>query len=412
MTEPTPTQQHSPVIGARPRFFLIESPFLHAPEGARSIFGVLFLAACGPLLAGMALFGWRAAVVAALCVVSCVAIERLFFRVSRTPAMLGRSHAWLTGLLLALTLPAGVPWFVPVVASAFAIILGKAIFGGVGHFLWQPALVGRLAATVMFPALLAGASGGLLASDQLFRGDVREVAPVESYGQWRQAEAPAGAQGFRLPAPSQALRRLYDERTPHYSAIAFVPAQVDRAAGPLLADLPPINDMLYGARPGGIGETSAILIIVSGLYLVYRNYIKIQLPLAFLLAAAAVAAVAPVTLAGHEAHAVTVWYPLVAETLPVGLLLIAYHLTSGGMLLAAFLLATEMTSRPVTTGGQVIFGLGCGAAAMLLRIYTAIPIPAYIAVLAMNTLTPTIDALWRPRVLGQRWYDRFRRRRT
>jgi electron transport complex protein RnfD len=100
-----------------------------------------------------------------------------------------------------------------------------------------------------------------------------------------------------------------------------------------------------------------------------------------------------------------------AEGLDVGFLYLLYHLLSGEMLLAAFFLATEMTSRPVTTGGQVIFGLVCGVIAALLKLYVDTSIPAYLAVLVMNTFTPTIDAVWRPRVFGQkrfwsRWFSR------
>ncbi len=134
-----------------------QAPFLRAPERARTLFLVTFFAACGPLAAGVVVFGWRAAAVAGLSIFSCALVERVYYRVTRTPALLGRSHAFLTGLLLALTLPAYVPWYVPVTASVFAIVVGKGVFGGVGHFLWQPALVGRLAVAVVFPALLSSA---------------------------------------------------------------------------------------------------------------------------------------------------------------------------------------------------------------------------------------------------------------
>ena len=120
-----------------------KAPLLRAPEKIRTVFVVTFAAACVPLLAGIFLFGWRAAWVAVVAVASCTIFERLYFRVTHTPALFGRSHAYLTGLLLALTFPAFTPTVVIVLAAAFAILIGKAIFGGVGHFLWQPALVGR-----------------------------------------------------------------------------------------------------------------------------------------------------------------------------------------------------------------------------------------------------------------------------
>lgn len=397
------------------RFPAFESPFLHAPEGARTVFLVTFAAACGPLLAGMVLFGWRAAVITVISIASCAVIERFYFRAIRSPALLGRSHAYLTGLLLALTLPPHVPWYIPVVAAAFAVIVGKGIFGGVGHFLWQPALVGRLAVAVLFAQTLAGpaehrtGTGAILAQNRLLVGDIRDTHYVEDFRRWRGRRAPQGTDAFLVRTPTSILRGLTRTPEPAFSGLAST-ADVPRARPGVIMKLPAINDLLYGARPGGIGETCAVVIIVAGLYLIYRNYVKLHLPLAFLLAAAAVAAVAPIRLADPGLPN-WVWKPLLIEGLAAGSVYVCYQLLSGGMLLGAFFLATEMTSRPVTAGGQVIFGICCGGLAMGLKLYAPTPIPAYMAVLVMNTFTPTIDALWRPRVLGQKHFAWIRPRR-
>jgi electron transport complex protein RnfD len=395
----------------------LEGPFITAPEGARTVFVVTLAAACAPLAAGALLFGWRAVVVSFLSIASCAAVERLYYRVTRVPALLGRSHAYLTGVLLALTLPAFVPWYVPVVAAVFAIVVGKAVFGGLGHFLWQPALVGRLAVAVMFPATLAAPPGAardtwpLLSQEHLLFGDIATARRVDHYGSWTH-RAPEGADAFLLPRPMIQLRGLTLSPDPPYSGIAYVREDMPLAEPAVLEELPPVNDLLYGARPGGIGETCAIVILVAGLYLVYRNYVKWQLPLTMVLSACAVAAVAPIRLAAPGNTTETVWLPLLAEGGDVGFVYVSYQVLSGPLLLAAFFLATEMTSRPVTAGGQVLFGIGCGAGAMLLQLYFNTPIPAYLAVLGMNTLTPGIDAVWRPRVLGtSRWFRRPRRAR-
>lgn len=395
---------------------VVAAPFVHAPEGARTIFLVILAAACGPLLAGLILFGWRAAIVAALAILSCVVFERLYYFVARTPALLGRSHGWLTGVLLALTLPPFAPWYVPIVAGAFAIIVGKAVFGGVGHFLWQPALVGRLAVAVVFAHTLTNPfpshsnAWPVLAQEKLLVGDVLQARRPAHFGGWRGAPAPAGADALLLTPPWRRLEGLTAGR-PEYSALAFVPSDVPAARPAALTEMPPISDLIYGARPGNIGETCAVVIIVAGLYLVYRNYVKWRLPVSMILAAAVVAAVAPVHLAGEGDAVRTVWRPATAEGLDVGLVYVSYQVLSFELLLAAFFFATEMTSRPVTAGGQVIFGAGAGAAAMLLHLYLDVPVPAFMAVLAMNSLTPMIDAAWRPRVFGRRrWPVRLIRR--
>lgn len=392
----------APVVASRPIFPALTAPYLRAPEGVRTIFIVTLLAACGPLLGGLAMYGWRAGVVAAIAIFSCAAIERVYYRVTHVPALLGRSHAYLTGMLLALTLPPMAPWYVPVVAAAFAIILGKAVFGGVGHFLWQPALLGRLAVAVLFASTLAPETWPVLSRDHVLWGDIQTAVKDTHVHLWSAEPAPAGADGLLSPHPAAVLAGL-TRGTARYSALATLPDPnaVPGAAPTILSKLPPIENMLLGARGGGIGEGGAPLILLAGLYLIYRNYVKWQLPAAMLLAAAVVAAVAPVSFAVPGGMR-TVWLPIAAEEADVGCIYVCYQLLAGGLMLAAFFLATEMTSRPVTTGGQVIFGLGCGALGMGMQLYMDNAIPAYLAVLAMNTFTPLIERMGRPRVLGRK----------
>ncbi|MHC4563445.1 MAG: RnfABCDGE type electron transport complex subunit D [Planctomycetota bacterium] len=383
------------------------APFLRAPEAVSTIFLVTMAAAFGPLLAGGVFFGWRAIYLAGLSMGSCAAIEWLYVRVTRTPALLGRSHAVLTGLLLALTLPPFAGWHVAVVGAAFAIIVGKGIFGGVGHFVWQPALVGRLAVAVMFPALVAGPSQmdqghwPILAPNKVIIGDVADTETIDSYLRWRDQRAARGTDALLVTRPEGRLAPL-TRGEPAFSALARVPRDVQRPLPPALLGLPSLNDMFIGATPGAIGETCTVIILVAGLYLVYRNFIRWQLPASIVLAAAVTVSVAPVQLVADTD--ITAWWPIAREGLDVGVVYLAYHLTSGGLMLAAFFLATEMTTRPVTAGGQVLFGLGIGTIAILLRLYTNVPVPAYMAVLIMNTFTQTIDRLWRPRPLGRRWW--------
>jgi len=403
---------------------IAEAPFLRAPEGARTVFLVTLAAAAGPLVAGMVFFGWRAAMVTAISVLSCVTIEWLYYRVTRLPSLWGRSHAVLTGVLVAMTLPAFVPWYVPVIAAAFAILVGKAIFGGVGHLLWTPALVGRLAVAVLMPTMLTQPFAAhrnawpLLAQNKILTGDVLEARVAEDYRQWRDTPAPENADAFLLPHPSAVMSGLTFATQPAYSRLAYPRKDIHQAKPLALQQMPPMADMLYGARPGGIGETCIIMIVVAGLYLVYRNYIKWQLPIAMLLGAWIVAAIAPIYFAGPNNTIETVWWPLLGTHLgnlsadlrvQVGFTYVNYQLLSCELMLAAFFLAPEMTSRPVTTGGQVLFGLAAGVIGMLAKLYLDTPIPFYLAVLAMNTLTPTIDAMWQPRVLGVRHFALLRR---
>ncbi len=379
---------------ALPRAGWPPAPLLRAPETSGTIFRVTTLAALAPLGAGLLFFGYRAAILALLSVVGCVGIEGLYFRITRAPALADRRHAVLTGVLLALTLPPHAAWYVPLVGAAFAILIGKAIFGGVGHFLWQPALVGRLAIAGLFalPVLNPAQPSDwpLLAPPRIFTGDVTDCRPTTLYQGWDQTPLPAGGEGFLLPRPVQTLRGLTHGDWPVYGSVLEV-----------FGDLPPIRDLLLGATPGGLGETSALIILLAGLYLVYRHYVPAVLVMAMVTAAAFTVAIAPIQLLGPTGTVRLEWLPITLEPLEHGFAYVSYHLCSGELLLAAFFLAPEMTSRPVTPRGQLVFGLGCGVLAMLLRLYGPFPLSGYLAVLVMNTFTPVLERLTRPRVLGR-----------
>jgi len=381
------------------------APLIRAPEQSRTLFLVTLAAALVPLAAGVFFFGYHAAMVAALSIGGCAVLEWACFRVTQTPALFGRSHALLTGALLALTLPAFAPWYVPLVGAAFAIIVGKAIFGGVGHFLWQPALVGRLAVAVMFGTTLNPAAWPVLAPTRVVTGDIAACRPVEAgmiYRSWsRGIDRPGTDEGYRLPRPVTQLRTLTDPTDPQHESITAA-----------LTAMPAIRDAMIGATGGGIGETSAVILVVVGLYLIRRHCVSWILPTAFIGSAAVVVAVAPVyLLSGGGVR--TVWLPASAEGFEAGLTYVGYHLGTGELLLAAMLLAPEMTSRPVTPRGQAIFGIGCGVVGMLLRLYVVFPLACYTAVLLMNTATPLLDRFTRPRVLGRRpWWRRLLRRES
>ena len=375
------------LIWSRPKHY---APFIHLPESSRNIYRVIFIAASLPLMAGIVIFGWRALIVTILSVAGCVITESAYYRITQTPAMHGRMHGAVTGLLLALTLPATVPWYVPITAAVFATIIGKALFGGMGHFLWQPALVGRLAVTVIFAPplfnanLVAPEKWSVLAQNRIILGDVCKAKQIEIYHQWQGTPPPSDCDAFKLPRPRKILRKLTLSTDHPPESITSV-----------ILKMPPAEDLILGTHGGGIGETSAIIIILAGLYLIHRNYIRSYLPGMFMLAAAITAAVAPV----RTGDGLWQWCPITAEGIETGFIYVAYHLASGELLLAGWLLATEMTSRPITASAQAIFGILCGAAAMLIRLYLDFPIPAYAAVLLGNTFTPLLDAAVRPRAL-------------
>jgi electron transport complex protein RnfD len=396
-----------------------EAPFLRAPEASEKVYGQFILAALAPLVAGCLFMGFRALLVAVLAVLTCVICQRLYYRATRQLARSELIHAVLTGLLLTLILPAFVPWYVPVTAALLATVLGKAIFGGVGNFLWQPALLGWLAVMILFPASVVPTpdqpdAWPVLTRGNLLVGDITRFAHTPHVGPWEQAAPLFKADAIRITRPLVTLKQLTygtPDVTPRpdvYGQVAFgsfATVRPDNVSYPAaIARLPTMGEMVYGPRPGNIGETSAIVIAFAGLWLIYRHLIKWQLPFTILLSAAITAAILPIHVV-RQGVVYAEWLPITAEGLDVGITYVMYQVLSGGLLLAAVFLATETTSRPVTTGGQIIFGVFIGVGAMLLRFYTPVTGAAYIAVIVMNTFGPLIDRLWRPKIYGQSSLD-------
>ncbi|MCK4850463.1 MAG: RnfABCDGE type electron transport complex subunit D, partial [Phycisphaerae bacterium] len=187
------------------------------------------------------------------------------------------------------------------------------------------------------------------------------------------------------------------------------PSAVEQA---IYLALPPLADTVVGCTGGGLGETSVVAILLGGIFLIYRGYVRWQLPVSFLFAAAVSAALLPMPL-GPSGE--LVWFPALSgmsqagaanglgdwwRLLAVGLSYVSFHLCSGGLMLAAFFLANDMATRPIRLSGQIIFGLGAGVLTIVARIYggwAMAPLGAYSALLVMNTLTPLIDWLTRPK---------------
>ena len=360
-------------------------PFRRAPEDVWSIHRTMFRPAAALLAAGLALFGWRAGIVPVLCVASCVVFEWLcrWLRGGGPPR--ARGPAALIGLFLALTLPPFVPWYVPVLGAAAAVVVGFAMFGGTGNTLWPPALVGRLAVAMLIPAAVVNPpTWPVLWHQGAF---ARNVADVR--------ETPKSADDPGAGKPQSAAARCRPPR----AILGELTMGTGRAVGvsSVLRRLPRPADMLLGRRAGALGETCALMILAAGLYLIHRNYVRWRIPLGVLLSAFVVAAVAPVFPAGPGQSVRTVWTPLWAEGWGAGLIYCGYQLVGGQLLLATFLMSADMTVRPVTPRGQWLFAAGCGGLGMLGQLYVPISIPCYAAVVVVCTIAGLLDSFGRRR---------------
>ncbi len=168
--------------------------------------------------------------------------------------------------------------------------------------------------------------------------------------------------------------------------------------------LPPWEDALVGVTGGGLGETSAIALIIGGLYLMYRKYARWHLLLSVLVSAALAAAILPIRIGpiGSDGLAAPAWFPGLEfdRGIPVGLIYVLYHLACGELMIGAFLFATDVVASPLTARGQIVFGVGIGVLTVLFRLYGLMPCACYWAILVMNTFVPIIDRRTKRRVYG------------
>lgn len=341
-------------------------------------------------LVGMGFFGIDALRVILVTLVFTFGVD-LMFVLSLRRASSGRlSRTFLIGVLAGLTLPANVEWHIAAICGTVSAVIGNVIFGGWLH----PALIGRVFVQFLFWQKLsfAGASlalGPVLSAAHLFVGNLDNAIPVEHYGGWLVTTPPPPAEALELTPPLWSLRQF---------AQGSIPVDGDLRFEPLLRDhLPPWIDTLIGAVPGGIGETSTLAIIIVGFFLIYRGYLKWQLPIAVLASAFVAASILPVESGGDY-----IWFPVFAMEggRAVGLAYVLYHLTAGQLMLGAFLLAGDVVSSPMRAHGQVIYGIGIGVLTIFMRLYGVLECECYWAILIMNVLVGTIDRFTSRRILG------------
>jgi electron transport complex protein RnfD len=329
-----------------PRLELRSAPHLHAPRSVEQIMRNVVAALLPVAAFGVFLFGASAAMLILVVTASCLATEYGLNRLAGRANTLGDWSATITGLLLAFTLPPSFPLWMGAVSGAVAIGLGKTLFGGLGFNVFNPAIVGRAFAQAAFPA---------------------------STTVWTPP--------------------FLEERFTHFLASTFAP--------PLMT--PPHLDALSGATPlatyktgtvtldtlhlflgttsGSIGETSALLILVCGAYLAARRMLDWRIPLAILLSAA--------LLSGSMHLFDPARYPGVA-----------FMLFSGGLMLGAVFMATDMVGTPVTPAGVWVYGALIGVLTIVIRLFGSQSEGVMYAILLGNAATPLIEAVTQPRVFG------------
>ena len=293
------------------------SPHIHDKITASRIMLDVVIALVPAFAASLFIFGPRAALVTAVCVSSCVLFEGIYQKLMKKPVTVNDLSAVVTGLLLAFNLPVEIPVWQAVFGCAVAILFVKQLFGGLGKNFANPAITARV---VMF------------------------LAFSKTMTTWVQIDAVSSATPLALMKRGE------------------------------FGDLPGLWNMLAGSRGGSLGETSALALLLGGIYLLIRRVITWHTPAAFFGTVFVLAAVF-----GQE--------PL-------------HHLLAGGLFLGAFFMATDYPTTPKTNAGRVVFGAGCGVLTVIIRLYGNYPEGVAFSILLMNMAVPYINKSTLRKALG------------
>lgn len=332
----------------------LAAPHVHSRASVPRTMRTVILALTPAALFGVWLFGWPAANLIVLSILSCVLAEAACTRLAgrAVAPTIADGSAVLTGLILALCLPPWAPWWLAVSGAAFAIVVGKQVFGGLGQNVLNPAMLARVALLLSFPVEMTS-----------------WVAPQP----WTTAGAPGFLEGLAITFGALPVA---DALT---SATALAPL---RSASGGVSEAGSVVALMLGVMPGSVGETSALLLLAGGLWLVARRIVPWQIPLAMLATLALLASVF------HLLDAQRFASPLV-------------HVMAGSAIFCAFFIASDPVGAPVTAAGRLIFGAGIGVLVFSIRTWGGYPEGVAFAVLLMNAATPLIDQYVRPRRYGR-----------
>ncbi|MDX9866304.1 MAG: RnfABCDGE type electron transport complex subunit D [Kiritimatiellia bacterium] len=332
------------------------SPHTHAGSSVERIMLDVLIALLPALAASLWFFRWHALRLTVTCVAACLLTEWLCRKAMRRASTLSDFSAAVTGLLLAFNLPPALPTWMAVAGSVFAIAVAKQVFGGLGYNPFNPALAARAFLLISFTGPMTTWSGAPW---------IRRVA-------YAAGQAATGASAMAADALTSA--------TP----LGFAKEALKSGQPmPLFGNPELLRDFFLGNLNGCIGETSALALLLGAAYLLFRKVISWHIPAAYL---------GSVLLYAAILHGVSP-----SSSIPPHI-----HLLSGGLLLGAFFMATDMVTSPLTRRGMLIFGAGCGILTMLIRTVKtgAYPEGVSFAILIMNAFTPLINRATRNRVFG------------
>lgn len=325
------------------KFIVSSSPHVRSNEDTSYIMKQVVIALLPAALAGIYFFRLSALSVMFFCILGAVGSEFLFNKIMKQESSIGDLSAVVTGLLLAFNVPASLPWWMCLVGSAFAIIVVKMIFGGIGNNFMNPALAARAFLLASFPvAMTSWTKTGINFVSSANIDGLTTATPLSFM------------KLTNVVNSGEAIKSLMD------SGIS-------------------ITDMIVGNVGGCIGETSAILIILGGVYLMYKGIINYVIPVFYL----GTVFILTFILSGFSLN------------------FAIYQMFAGGLMLGAFFMLTDYTTSPMTKNGQIIYAILAGLITTVIRLYGGYPEGVSYSILLVNVMTPLIDKFVKNRVFGE-----------
>ncbi len=323
------------------KLVITSSPHVHDSESVAKIMWIVNLTLLPAAIFSVINFGLPALVTMLICIIGSVACEAAIQYWRKKEITVSDGSAVLTGLLLAMCLPAKIPWYIPLIGSVAAIGIAKHTMGGLGHNVFNPAHIGRAFIMASYPVAMTTWAVSRIGNSGDFAGALGKLGSFD-------VVTTATPLGILKQQGYQALVDSFGGQAAMYKAL------------------------LIGNRAGSLGETSAILLILGGLVLIAKKYIKWQVP---------------VVMIGTVGILTWIFGGKVGFFTGDPVL----HMISGGLIIGAFFMATDMVTTPMTTKGQILFAFGCGLLTTLIRLKGGYPEGVCYSILLMNAVTPLID---------------------
>lgn len=325
------------------KFTVSGSPHIHGDDSTKKIMYGVVIAMIPTVLFSIYFFGVDAIRVFLLAIVASLFFEWAIQKyLIKGPLTINDGSALITAILLALNLPSNIPGWMVIIGALVAIGMAKMSFGGLGKNIFNPALVARVFLLVSFPVQMTSWPKPTPITDGL-------------------ADVITGATPLGILKEGLNNEKTISELTP---------------------DLPTYTQGLMGEMGGSMGEVSALALIIGGVYMLWKKIITWHIPVSMLLTVAIFSGIFWGVDPEHYAD------PL-------------FHMLTGGMLLGAIFMATDMVTSPMTKGGQLIFGFGVGLLTILIRMWGAYPEGVSFAILLMNATVPLINRGFKPRRFGK-----------